>query len=281
MSVLQNNCSTICAGDETEFCGGNSLLSVWSLPGYVAPNVTSGSSSSTGTGAPQLATNIAYLGCYNEVGSPRALTTVFSQSPGMTIDQCAQAAQAQNLAYFGLEFASQCLAGSVLNANSKPIAASTCSMQCAGNTTEVCGGQNAISLYNNTQYVTPYNPNPVNVPGHAGTQYNYVGCYSEPPNNRALGQNGVFGSLMTTNASLTVEGCAAYCFTNGYTYMGVEDQIQCFCNGAGPINGATISAGGDADCNIVCPGNPQENCGGAGKLNVYKLKSNSKRRVTW
>ncbi|KAK4945184.1 hypothetical protein LTR10_015610 [Elasticomyces elasticus] len=278
-SITQNTCSMLCTGDETEFCGSGSILSVWSLPGYVAPNVTSSSSSGT-----PLATNLSYIGCYKD-GVPRALTTVFTQTTSMTIDQCAQIAQSQNLAYFGLEYASQCLAGDVLNSSSTPLAASSCYMQCAGNTTEVCGGPNAISLYNNTAYVKPYNPNPVNVPNHAGSQYNYLGCYSEGIGQRALSSNAQYTAAMTVNDSLTVEGCASYCYTNGFNYMGMEIGIQCFCNNAGPINSAAISPNGDASCNIVCAGNPTENCGGNNFLNIYKLASNSKRRglrsLTW
>ena len=203
----------------------------------------------------------------------------------MTIDECAQAAQSQNLAYFGLEYASQCYGGSVLSSSSTALDASKCNMQCNGNTTEICGGPSALSLYNNTAYVKPYNPNPVNVPGHTGTQYNYMGCYSEGHGNFALGSDATYTALMTNNGSQTVEGCASYCFTNGYSYMGVEFGIQCFCNNAGVINNAALSTNPDAACNMGCPGNPAEICGGSGTLNIYHLASNSKRRglrsLTW
>jgi hypothetical protein len=166
----------------------------------------------------------------------------------------------------------------VISSASTILAANKCDMACAGNSSETCGGPNAISLYNNSLWVKPYNPNPVNVTGQPGSQYGYVGCYSEGTGARALGSTAQFGSYATTSGTLTVEACAALCFANGYSWMGVEDGNQCFCNSAGVINGATLSSGGDADCAIQCAGNPQENCGGSSKLNVYQLKSGSKRR---
>ncbi len=282
--VLQNNCSAICTGDNTEFCGGNSRISVWALSNYVPPTTTGGTSSASTTPTPQpQATGITYLNCVSETSPNRALNASYTSGSSMTIDQCALTAQALNLAYFGLEYSTQCLAGSVLNSASTVLASNKCNMACAGNSTQTCGGPNAISLYNNTLYVKPTNPNPVNVPNQSGSQYGYVGCYSEPSGARALGSTAQFGSSAPTITSLTVELCAAYCFAKGYAWMGVENGNQCFCNGAGVINGAVLSPGGDADCNVGCQGNYRENCGGNAKINVYHLISGSKRRArrTW
>ncbi|KAL2393243.1 hypothetical protein ABEF93_001754 [Exophiala dermatitidis] len=288
--VGQGNCSSFCTGDKTEFCGGGSRLSIWSLSGYTAGSGTgtgtgtgtgSGSGSSTASSSPSntvsavpAATSIAYMNCYSETpSSPRALSAVFKSSGSMSIDLCAQTAQSLNLQYFGLEYSSQCLAGSTLDPRSTVIASSKCNMACAGNNKQTCGGSSAISLYNNTQYVKPYNPNPVSVPNQPGLQYGYVGCYAEPAGARALGSTATYGAYTTTSNTLTVEACAALCFAKGYPWMGVENGNQCFCNGAGLINGAAKSAGGDADCAVTCLGDPKENCGGVAKLNVYQVKS--------
>lgn len=193
----------------------------------------------------------------------------------MTVDLCAQRAQALNLPFFGLEFASQCLAGSVINSASSIILSSKCNMACSGNSSQTCGGSNAISMYNNTLYVRPSNPDPVNVPNQAGVQYSYVGCYAEPGTARALGSTSSLGSFATESSTLTVEACAALCFSKGYNWMGVENGNQCFCNGAGIVNGAVALT--DSDCTTTCVGNLKQNCGGTAKLNVYQLKSGSAR----
>lgn len=252
------------------------------MASYRPPTQSGGSAtasaSSTATALPA-ATGISYINCYSETTNPRALSALFTTSGSMTVDSCAQQAQALNLQYFGLEYASQCLAGSTINPSSSVLASSKCSMSCSGNSTQTCGGPNAISLYNNTLYVKPYNPNSASVPNQPGSSYGYVGCYSEPSAARALASTSNFGSFATTSTTLTVEACAALCFSKGYPWMGVENGNQCFCNGAGPVNGAALSAGGDADCATTCAGNPKENCGGSAKLNVYQLKSGTGARV--
>ncbi|KIX98048.1 uncharacterized protein Z520_06127 [Fonsecaea multimorphosa CBS 102226] len=274
----QSDCSMFCTGDNTEFCGGGSRLSVWSLGNYYSGNGTGtiGNSSPSSSASPvPPATGISLIGCYSETTPTRALSALFTSGTFVTVDYCAQQAQQLNLQYFGLEYASQCLADSVLSPNSMQIASSQCSMTCAGNSSEVCGGPNAISLYKNDLYVAPVNPNPVNVPNQPGSQYAYVGCYNEGTGARALGSTNVNGSATTTSATLTVEACAAYCFSKGYPWMGVEDQNQCFCNAAGVINGATLAPAGDAACNMTCAGNASELCGAAAVLNVYQLTSAS------
>lgn len=193
----------------------------------------------------------------------------------MTVDFCAQKAQALNLPFFGLEFASQCLAGSTINAGSSILQSTKCNMACAGNSQQTCGGPNAISLYNNTLYVKPRNPDPVSVPNQAGVQYGYYGCYAEPGTARALGATSSQNNFATESATLTVEACAALCFSKGYPWMGVENGNQCFCNGAGVVNGALNLT--DADCSTTCVGDPKENCGGTAKLNIYQLKSGNGR----
>jgi len=148
-------------------------------------------------------------------------------------------------------------------------------MACNGNSSQTCGGPNAISMYNNTLYTKPSNPDPVNVPNQPGVQYGYFGCYAEPGTSRALGSTSQLTSFATESATLNVEACAALCFSKGYNWMGVENGNQCFCNNAGIINGAANLT--DADCSTPCVGNLKQNCGGTSKLNVYQLKSGNNR----
>jgi hypothetical protein len=76
------------------------------------------------------------------------------------------------------------MAGSVLNSSSKPGNAN-CNTACDGNSKQTCGGLKAISLYNNTQCIKPFNPNPVSIPNSAN-KFASVGCYNEGTYSRAL-----------------------------------------------------------------------------------------------
>lgn len=69
----------------------------------------------------------------------------------------------------------------------------TCDMNCAGDSSETCGGFNAISIYAHKDSVTP---SPVSSGG-----YSYVGCYLDNQNNRVLNTALVSDDSMTTEVS--------------------------------------------------------------------------------
>jgi WSC domain len=267
----ESECSFPCVGDQTEFCGAGAILSVWSLGGAI--NLP-GTATTTASAAPltTIVPNSQYIGCYSET-NPRALGTVYGFSnTSVSNTLCAVYAQQLNLQYFYTEYFSQCYAGNTLNSASVLIDASKCNDACQGNSLQICGGSNAISLWSNNLYVPRQNPSPVNVTGSTA-QYAYVNCYTEGTNNqRALSGNSQYQATtapasVINPSSLTVEACAAYCGGGGYRYFGVENGQECYCNGAGPINGAVLGTG----CTTTCAGSPYEYCGGAAFLNVYKL----------
>lgn len=50
-----------------------------------------------------------------------------------------------------------------------------------------------------------------------------------------------------------------------YKYAGVRDGVDCYCANSYSRYGILP----DMECNITCPGNLNENCGGNMKLSVY------------
>lgn len=272
-TIAESSCSTPCAGNRVEFCGAGSILSVWALPGAPAASAGGGGSapSATVSSAPltTIVPNSKYLGCYSET-NPRALGTLNGISnSSVTNSLCAAYAQQLNLQYFYTEYYSECYAGNVLNSASVPISGSSCNTPCAGNAQQTCGGPNALTLWNNTLYTPAIHPSPVN--GSATVSYAYQGCYTEGNGARALGGNAQYqGATAPSSAiapsSMTVEACAGYCAANGYPYMGVENTNECYCNGAGVINGAVLGTG----CTMSCLGSPFELCGGSSRIDVYK-----------
>ena len=236
--------------------------------------------SGTATASPvpvAIATGITYQRCISETSGPygRALNASLSDVGTMSIDLCAQTAQSRNYRYFGLEYKTQCLLGNTINPASTALAATSCNLPCGGNPAQSCGGADAISLYTNDLYTAPSTVQLAQVPNQAA-QYVHTGCYSEPPTGRALGPY-----QAPDNSAMTVEACAALCYSKGsqgpFTYMGVENGIQCFCSYTAPSNGAALSPGGNADCSTVCGGDPKQYCGAPAKLNVYQLRSGGNR----
>ena len=109
-------------------------------------------------------------------------------------------------------------------ASSDPTA-NGCSMLCAGNSSEYCGGPDRIDMYqlnSSAPIPTTTDSTPVSTPTggpvtvQSAGSYIYYGCYVDNTNGRAL------AGLMNpeSGAGNTVEVCATACA--GYQFMGVE-----------------------------------------------------------
>ncbi|KAL8661300.1 MAG: hypothetical protein Q9202_005725 [Teloschistes flavicans] len=283
-------CNYACSGDGSETCGGlqvgnGGFISIYYDPTKFTPSANDTDTTGPVSGAPttvQQSSNYNYIGCYSEATQGRALSGKAPAVPadGSTIESCL--ASCQGYKYFGVEFSNECYCGDTLNAGSVAQASTDvdtngCSMLCGGNQTEYCGGPNRLEMYQLNASLpvptgTPTKPTtpggPTNVPSIGA--YNYLGCYTEGTNGRALTgkQNPVGG------ATLTNEVCAAAC--QGYTYFGTEYSGECYC-GNSLLNGAALAAGGDDPtangCSMTCNGNATEYCGGASRLSTYKLNS--------
>ncbi len=129
------------------------------------------------------------------------------------------------------------------------------------------GTTSATSVSPSTSSSTSAKPSPTGpqtVTNLAG--WNYLGCWTEATNTRAL--NGKL--LPITAANTNVENCAAAC--SAYTYFGVEYSQECYCGNvinAGSVNTSTIA--NPNPCNMVCADNPNEYCGGRSVLNLYQV----------
>lgn len=134
----------------------------------------------------------------------------------MTIESCQAFCTANNYALAGLEYSSQCYCSNSL-ASPSAVGITTCTMQCSGNSAEFCGGSGAISVFNNTNYIYPSNPQTVN-------SYSYQGCYHEATTGRLL-----TGPSYSNSTGMTVESCTAFCYDNmpNGLYAGVEYGQEC------------------------------------------------------
>ncbi|KAF7712666.1 Endochitinase-like family protein [Penicillium ucsense] len=88
-----------------------------------------------------------------------------------------------------------------------------------------------------------------------------VGCYSDSTSARAL-------NTSVLNPGGTVETCQSTCEAQGFTYSGMEYGAQCFCGTAILNNAAAIDP---SNCNIACPQNAAEVCGGSNAISMYAV----------
>lgn len=219
-----------------------------------------------------------YLGCGNDTAGDtlHTVNALETTADNMTVEYCQSYCTANGYRISGLEYGTECYCDLAVN----PTAQLTgnystrygCMMTCPGNRSEICGGPNYMSIYNNTD------PDFVSTTDLSGSveqltytvlpyASNYVGCASEGTGGRALN-----GTSYASDA-MTVEYCAAKCEADNYQYYGLEYASQCFC-GNGLASNSTIvdsaASSTDSACNSRCAGNYSEICGQSDYLSVYE-----------
>jgi WSC domain len=88
-------------------------------------------------------------------------------------------------------------------------------------------------------------------PSHVG-EWDYYGC---------LGSTDSFPtfSLAETSGSNSIEQCTSECLAGGFLFAGLH-TTDCYC--AGSIDAGTCAEKANGVCNLPCPGNSLETCGG-------------------
>lgn len=96
-------------------------------------------------------------------------------SSTLTIESCVQTCIGLGYSVAGVEYSTQCFCGDyIFNGGSLASEDSDCDMTCGGNSTEICGGPNRMSIYANgtlTTYAAPTIQN-TSLPG----EWQYQGC---------------------------------------------------------------------------------------------------------
>ena len=267
-----SSCAMACTGNPSEPCGGPNLLNLFysNTPLPPGPEVNPGP------------LGWQSLGCYTDnTNGMRALTTVEATAGGsgkMTIAYCVSACQAAGFSLAGAEYGGECWCGNSFQNGGGPApdGSSSCNMPCNGNSSEYCGGPNRLEAYklvNNP--VTTTTTTAVSATGTgAGTSatatgpsivqtigsYNFVGCYTEGTNARAL------SAKVVNTPDMNLQYCAGNC--TGYTYFGAEYGTECYCGNS--LAAGSVPATNQADCSFPCPGNSSEFCGAGNRLEMYR-----------
>ncbi|KAJ3065408.1 hypothetical protein HDU98_011220, partial [Podochytrium sp. JEL0797] len=223
IAAVSTMCTLTCQGNSTELCGGANAISVYGHSAVTPTNPT--------------VANWKYLGCFVDSAAPRTISNQQWNLPPLTVEICLAACVTGGFKYGGVEFGSQCFCG-----NTAPTVAlsNACTSSCNGNAAELCGGANAISVYDPTT-VTPTNP--------TVTNWVYLGCFLDSiPTGRLL------PNQQWNLPALTVETCLAKCSAGGFKYGGVEFGNQCFCGTPASL----LAPAADGFCSMACQGNPAE-----------------------
>ncbi|WVW80508.1 hypothetical protein I302_102492 [Kwoniella bestiolae CBS 10118] len=163
------DCSMLCAGNSLEYCGAGNRLSLYAFNATTSSSTSSSAGSSsvsasasasasastsataspsatpTGPVQPPTVGSYKFVDCHTEGTNARALTGKAVASDDMTLDKCAVACS--GFLYFGVEYSRECYCGNTLSAGSVTTLDGRCSMLCAGDKLQYCGGSNGLSLY--------------------------------------------------------------------------------------------------------------------------------------
>ncbi|VVC86735.1 unnamed protein product [Leptidea sinapis] len=90
----------------------------------------------------------------------------------------------------------------------------------------------------------------------------HLGCHLDEKKLRLL--SSFYGNYATTN---TPTFCLDICLQAGLPYAGVQYGTECFCGDIAPPSNAKIS---EKSCDMKCPGDQNQVCGGYFTMNVYE-----------
>lgn len=206
---------TMTAGGDQEICGGLGYISVYNNtdPNFVANGTTENSAGNVQPYSPTVPYLAGYAGCYSDSISNRTLVDKFFGSANMTWQACASFCSSQGgYQYYGLEYTSQCYCGNKISSPGYRLTGTTtpsdgaCSMRCKGSEPQICGGDNALTIYRNTSFPA--------VKPKIG-QYQTSICLSDPnTRGRALQGSAIIDIGMTN------EKCVKLCLGQSFHYAG-------------------------------------------------------------
>jgi len=127
------NCDMMCAGNGNEVCGGSWANSLYELVASVG----------TGSGDRNLPAAGNFMGCFKDNES-RDISGYTYYSEQLTLQSCANKCREKGYKYAAAQYGINCFCGDSYGKYGK---ATNCDMKCAGNSSEICGGSWANSVY--------------------------------------------------------------------------------------------------------------------------------------
>ncbi|KAF3024289.1 hypothetical protein E8E14_013332 [Neopestalotiopsis sp. 37M] len=183
--VDSSQCSLPCDGNKTQACGGDTQINVYQDPTFLPVEETT-------------VDEYVALGCYTD-GSSLGKALFYQQDMASTADvtteACLGACLKGGFPFAGTEYSQECYCGVVLGNDTAQVDAGECAMPCTGNSSQVCGGPDRLSLYvaRDLQSLEPcgYEPpaNSSSIPSTASTTTSSSWASSQPPTSTTISAN--------------------------------------------------------------------------------------------
>eukprot|EP01059_Diplonema_ambulator_P016847 TRINITY_DN28820_c0_g1_i1.p1 TRINITY_DN28820_c0_g1~~TRINITY_DN28820_c0_g1_i1.p1 ORF type:complete len:2516 (+),score=639.61 TRINITY_DN28820_c0_g1_i1:711-7550(+) len=189
LPASEGDCSSLCSGNSSEYCGGGARNTIWGAPSRAVP------------------TNY-FTGCYVDDANTGVLSHKDFSRYDATVELCLWSCQAGGYTYAALELGTDCWCGN--SVSGQVTHHDQCNTPCGGNSAETCGASTRATVYS------------LSGPPATGTP-ELVGCFEDTPPARKID---MFSYSSTAN---TVEECTFVCFTNGFTYAALQAGSDCYC----------------------------------------------------
>ncbi|XP_014782949.1 uncharacterized protein LOC106878286 [Octopus bimaculoides] len=240
--VEERKCSKECPTDFRFYCGGKKAMQIYKTHVY-------------GTGI-FLKAKVTYLGCYVTHWTP-FLSGNKTSVDKMTIELCLETCNNLNSYYAGLLKRFYCLCGNN-TIKTNPTSDKHCSLRCAGNLKQHCGGFHHIQVYRTKI------EKPTRIPVW-DRNTTYLGCFRKNKDNTFL--------VIKYFSAMTLEWCLNRCRESGIQYCAIQGR-QCFATAESPKHHKKLSS----HCDQRCPGNEMQYCGSQPSdsltfLQVYWIKT--------
>ena len=306
IKVADSFCSMACNGNPAETCGAGNFLTVYK---YVAPPVSSASSSSTATSSTTTTTaTTATTTATTATTTATTATTTATTSTASSSSSSAAAPTSTDAVNFK---ALGCYADSTTNrtlgtsvyANNKNNN-SACELTCRSNNMKYAGTEYSSECYcsnfilgagassgvvsdgctmacsdgsNSTcggssriQLARDTSWTQTTFTVNKWRQWSFSDCFVDSSGSRTLNV-----TLYQGNATSTVEGCLDTCAAKGLKFCAPSYGSECYGAVAAPKAVVAPSLGSSdpiaRGCNMQCTGKKSEYCGGASRVAVYQL----------
>ncbi|KAF4830329.1 WSC domain-containing protein [Colletotrichum tropicale] len=274
-----SDCSMTCSGNKFQYCGNGNRLSVYTIgtaKQSVSSSSTVGSSTSSASGSATAATSSTASpsstgfpagwtsqGCWVDNANGRILPVQAPDDPKMTVQSCVNYCAANGYTVSGSEYHTQCFCGNAIYGGGVVASDQTsCNTPCGGNSAQMCGGGNRMTIYSKGTPQT-YAPPAPQRSGLNGS-WTYEGCVTDNVNNkRTFATQTIFAGTMT--AGMCLDACAKF----GYMAAGLEYGEECYCGDPANIVTAGATFVDESRCSISCAGNATGICGGLAVMSTY------------
>ncbi|XP_026823481.1 uncharacterized protein LOC113561334 isoform X2 [Rhopalosiphum maidis] len=231
-----------CSGDESEYCGGPSSISVYKNDWW---GMVTGNLSKT------------HFGCFeNNWMYPVMDGWNISFPKQMTSQKCVSSCFARGYPIAALVSSTECLCSFV----SPPIEAKSkaggpyCNAPCSGGKENECGDHEHYNVFTTGLKTS-------RVPGN-----HYLGCYEETDVYRMFKKNQTVEIPYVNTPNI----CSKHCDSAGYEYFQLSSRESCFCGNIHPADDGAVRID-DIKYSIQCSGDANKYCGGVFKIAAFRI----------